>query len=186
MREGRGVMGRVRRGGAAIAIAITASLGISACDTSYGFDPIEVGDDEAGRDPTAASNAQFVRGIYADLVGRAPEVYDFEVKYAGGQYTFQVDEQGFLVAALDSVGDPDPLRAVIVAGLVRSPEVDLPEKDEVAEPGVFIREQFRRYLGREPGSYELIAFEKEWKADPAVGPRTVVRALIGSREYQSR
>jgi hypothetical protein len=180
MRRGTG------RVAAATAIAVVAALGLVGCDTTYAFDSIEIGGDQAGRAPAAVSNTQFVRTVYADLLGRAPDVYDFEVESAAGGYTLPIDEQESLVYALDSLGDPDPLRAVIVAGLVRSAEVELTEKAQVTDPRAFIREQFRRFLGREPGSYELIAFEAEWEADPAVGPRTVVRALIGSREYQSR
>jgi hypothetical protein len=159
---------------------------LPACDRTYSFDPIEVGGDQAGRAPAPASNAQFVRGVYADLLGRTPEVYNFEVAFQGQSFVFPIDEQQTLVDALDSVGDPDALRALLAAGFVRSAEVDLPEREEVADPAELIREQFRRILGREPGSYELVAFEREWAADPAVGPRTIVRALIGSREYQSR
>jgi len=50
----------------------------------------------------------------------------------------------------------------------------------------YIRDQFRRLLGREPNTYELEAFAAEWENDPAVGPRTVIRAIIASREYQSQ
>lgn len=176
------------RGLLAAAIAACALLGASGCgDTEYGFAPITIGDDLAGRAPKARSNAQFVRAVYADLIGRAPEAYDFDVTYGGQDgYSFQVDEKEFLVDALDGMGDPDALRAVIVAGLVNSSEVSLPEKTEVTDPAAFITEQFRRFLGRDPGAYERSAFESEWKTDPAVGPKTVVRALIGSREYQSQ
>ena len=37
----------------------------------------------------------------------------------------------------------------------------------------------------DPGAYELASFAAAWREDPAVGPKTVVRALLGSREYQS-
>lgn len=181
----RGRRGAVRLA-AATAIAAVTALGLAACDRTYAFEPLEVGDDQAGRAPAAVSNAQFIRTVYSDLLGRAPAVYDVEIDPAGGGATVQIDEQLSLEYALDSLGDPDPLRAEIVAGLVRSPDAQLPEKEQVADRRGFIREQFRRFLGREPGSYELLAFEAEWAADPAVGPRTVVRALIGSREYQSR
>jgi hypothetical protein len=168
------------------AAALASLFGLSACDSTYSFDAIEVGGDQAGRAPSPATNAQFIRGVYADLLGRTPEIYDFQVSFQGQSFVFPIDEQRTLVDALDSVGDPDALRALLVAGFVRSAEVEVPEKDAVGDPAEFIREQFRRYLGREPGSYELVAFEREWAADPAVGPRTVIRALIGSREYQSR
>ena len=41
-------------------------------------------------------------------------------------------------------------------------------------------------LGREPNAYELEVFVAEWTSEPAVGPRTIIRAIIGSREYQSQ
>ena len=53
------------------------------------------------------------------------------------------------------------------------------------DPAEFIAEQFRRLLGREPSAYELRAFADEWQTDDAVGPRAIIRALVGSREYQS-
>ena len=54
------------------------------------------------------------------------------------------------------------------------------------DPEAFVRAQFRRLLGREPGVYEREAFVDAFENDPAVGPATVIRALIESREYQSR
>jgi hypothetical protein len=83
------------------------------------------------------------------------------------------------------MGDSRPLRALLVAGLAASAEVGLPARGDVDDPAEFVGEQFRRLLGREPSAYELRAFVDEWRADDAVGPRTVVRALVGSREYQS-
>jgi hypothetical protein len=162
------------------------SLTAPACDTTYVFDPIDVGEADEGRAPRARSNSQFIRAVYADLIGRQPQSYDFVITSGGSELgRLPIEEQPYLLAALDGVGDPTPLRALIVAGLVRSVEVELPDKGEVAEPAAFIREQFRRYLGRDPGVYELRAFVDEWDADPAVGPHAVVRALLESREYQS-
>lgn len=157
-----------------------------ACDTTYVFDPIEVGEGDDGRAPRARSNSQFLRAVYADLVGRQPESYDFVLTSQGSEIgRLPIEEQQYLLNALDGVGDPTPLRALIVAGLVRSAEVEIPDKSEVDDPAAFISEQFRRFLGRDPGAYELRAFLDEWQDDPAVGPHAVVRALIDSREYQS-
>lgn len=164
------------------ALALTAP----ACDTTYVFEPIDVGEADDGRTPQARSNSQFIRAVYADLVGRQPESYDFVIDSAGTEVgRLPIEEQQYLLAALDGVGDPTPLRALIIAGLVRSAEVELPEKSAVDDPAGFVSEQFRRYLGREPGAYELRAFVDEWESDPAVGPHAVVRALLESREYQS-
>jgi hypothetical protein len=168
-------------------LVIALALAVAACgDTTYGFEEVTVGEDDGARAPRERSNSQFVRAVYGDLVGRAPESYEFAVSAEGEElFRFPVDEQSLLVDVLESMGDSRPLRSLLAAGLVDSAEVELPERDEVEDPAAFVSDQFRRLLGREPSAYELHAFVDEWKADEAVGPRTVVRALIGSREYQS-
>ncbi len=164
-------------------LALTALTG---CETRYGFDPVDVGSDEA-RTPRPRSNSQYLRSVYADVLGRSPIVYDFVVYDGSGTEVsrFQIDEQEFLLAAMDSYGDPRLFRSFVATGLVSSAEADIPDKQDVDDPEAFIREQFQRYLGREPGAYELFAFMDAWTSDDAVGPREIVRALIGSREYQS-
>jgi hypothetical protein len=156
------------------------------CDTTYVFDEVEVGSDDSGRTPRARSNSQFLRAVYADVLGRNPERYDFVISFGGVEAArFPINEQEILVAVMDGVGDPTPLRNLVVAGLLHSTEVELPDKDEVDDPRAFVVEQFRVLLGRDPGVYELKAFLDEWAADPAVNPRTVTRAILASREYQS-
>jgi hypothetical protein len=162
--------------------------GAAACgETTYEFDEVSSGHDDADDVPRAKSNSQWLRAVYADVLGRAPESYAFDVVDTGGNVllTIPITEQDLLLDMLEGVGDPAPLRAIIAAGLTRSDEVDLPDKADVADPAAWIAEQFRHYLGREPNAYELAAFVDEWQRDPAVGPRTVVRALVGSREYGS-
>lgn len=166
---------------------VIAALATSGCgETTYEFEPVVVGDDGDARAPRPKTNQQFLRSVYADLIGRAPEVYDFVLTVGGAERArLRIDEQQFLLGALDSVGDPAPLRSAIASGLVRHAEADLPAKGDVGDPDQFIRDQFRRFLGREPNAYELRGFRDAWDADDAVNPRTVIRALIDSREYQS-
>ncbi len=170
-----------------IIIASTA-LALGACDTTYDFDQTTVGEDD-NNTGTARSktSSQFVRGLFADVLGRSPERYDFVVT-ANGQpgFNLPIDEETFLVSTLDGMGDPAPLRALIVKGIVESEAVQLPAKASVADPRAFIRDQFRRLLGREPNAYVLSAFVNQWTTDPAVGPKAIVRALAGTREYQSK
>jgi len=161
---------------------------LAACvDTTYDYDPASAGDIEGeGRAPRTKSSSQFIRGVYADLLGRTPESYELVVRLNGTPVArIPIDEEAQLTAVLEGVGDSLPVRNLLVNGLLRSPEVRLPEKMAV-EPRAYIREQFRRLLGREPNTYELGAFVDTWTADAAVGPRTVIRAITGSREYQSQ
>jgi hypothetical protein len=169
-------------------VAVATAIACAGCGKTYAFDSIEVGDDGAARAPTPRSNSQYIRSVYADLLGRSPAVYDFVITDAADQplTTFPIDEKKLLLGALEGVGDPDPLRATIAAGLVASPEAALPEKTAVADPGAFVTLQFQKLLGRDPGTYEQKAFVDAWKKDDAVGPRVVVRAIVGSREYQSQ
>lgn len=160
----------------------------SACaDTTYDYDPATAGDVEGGdRAPRAKTSSQFLRGLYADLLGRTPESYEFNVTF-NGQPALRIplDEEAQLAGVLDGLGDSLPLRNLLVAGLLHSAEISIPEKAAVVAED-YIREQFRRLLGREPNAYELQAFTDAWKQDPAVGPRTIIRAITGSREYQSQ
>lgn len=168
---------------AALLLAVPAT---GCSETTYEFDDVDLGGDDDGRTPRERSNSQFIRAAYADLVGRAPESYDFEVSFNGTfAGAFPINEQDILMGALDGVGDPSAVRSLIIAGLLESEEVDIPAKSEVSDPEEFIRDQFRFFLGRDPGVYELRAFTDEWATDAAVNPRTVIRALMESREYQT-
>lgn len=163
-------------------VALTTAF---ACDTTYEFDDVTVGGDET-RAPRPRSDSQFLRALYTDLLGRSPESYDFVVEDGVGQELarFPIDEQTSLLRVLSGVGDPTPLRNMIATGLVNSAEVNLPDKQSVSDPQVFITTQFQRLLGREPNIYELDSFLNEWDQDPAVNPKTIVRAIVASREYQ--
>ena len=164
------------------------ALALAACTDTYDYDPATAGDAEGtAREPRSKSSSQFVRAVYADVLGRNPTSYEQVIKFDGvEQLRFPVDEESLLVGTLDGIGDAGPMRNLVVAGLLRSTEVTLPLKSSIAEPRDYIRAQFTRLLGREPNAYELGVFTADWMADPAVGPRTIVRAIMGSREYQSQ
>jgi len=160
----------------------------SACTTTYAYDATSAGDAEgSARAPRAKTSSQFVRGVYADLLGRTPETYDFALSINGTPaIQFSLDEESILDQTLDGVGDSAPMRALFVTGLLHSAEVTLPDKAAVPDPRAYITDQFKRLLGREPNVYELAAFADAWTTDPSVGPRAIIRAIIGSRAYQSQ
>ncbi len=169
-------------------IAIACALVLAACTQTYNYDPATAGDPEGSdRAPRSKTSSQVLRGVYADLLGRTPQSYDFTVDVNGKPAaTFPVDEQTELVNVLDGLGDSLPMRNLIVNGILHGSEVTLPDKASVADPRDYITQQFTRLLGRQPNVYELDAFAAAWNTDPAVGPRSIIRAIVGSREYQSQ
>jgi len=168
-------------------LLLMVALATACADTTYDYDPATAGDVEGGdRTPQAKTSSQFLRGLYADLLGRTPESYEFVIRVNNvPQLRIPLDEEAQLSAVLEGLGDSLPMRNLVVNGLLHSAEITVPEKTAV-DPKAYITEQFRRLLGREPNAYELGAFADEWAKDPAVGPRTIIRAIIGSREYQSQ
>jgi hypothetical protein len=160
---------------------------VAACTDVYEYDPTSAGEPEGGeRAARGKTSSQFLRGIYADLVGRTPTTYEIAIKVNGTEaFRFTADEELLLTNSLDGLGDSLPMRNLIAKGLLHSAEVTIPDKASV-DAREYISDQFRRLLGREPNTYELEAFAGEWEKDPAVGPRTVIRAIVASREYQSQ
>ena len=159
----------------------------SACTDAYDYEPTSAGEEEGSqRAPRGKTSAQFLRGVYADLLGRTPESYEIVISFQGTEvFRFPANEETLLSVSLDGLGDSLPMRNLIANGVLHSAEISIPAKSSVNARD-YIREQFRRLLGREPNTYELEAFAAEWDADPAVGPRTIIRAIIASREYQSQ
>lgn len=166
---------------------IAAMVFVAACATSYDYDPATAGEAEgSGRPLVAKTSSQFVRTLYADLVGRNPESFTLQISFNGTPViSTPVDEQATLVTTLDGLGDGQPMRNLIADGLLHSTEVTLPAKADVPDPRAYITEQFERLLGRDPNVYELETFANAWQTDDAVGPRTIIRAIVGSREYQA-
>jgi hypothetical protein len=160
---------------------------VSACTDVYDYEPASAGEAEGSeRAPRGKTSSQFLRGIYADLLGRTPESYEIIIRFQGTEaFRFPADEEALLANSLDGLGDSLPMRNLIANGILHSAEVTIPAKSSVVARD-YIRDQFRRLLGREPNTYELEAFAAEWDNDPAVGPRTIIRAIIASREYQSQ
>ena len=167
-------------------LLLIVALATACADTTYDYDPASAGDVEGGdRAPRMKTSSQFLRGLYADLLGRTPESYTFTITFGANTLAIPLDEEMQLSGVLDGLGDSLPMRNLIVKGLLHSAEVTVPDKGQVTARE-YISDQFRTLLGREPNAYELEAFVDEWEKDPAVGPRTVIRAIIGSREYQSQ
>jgi hypothetical protein len=161
---------------------------LAGCTTTYDYDPAAAGtQDGTGKALHVKTSSQFVRGIYADLLGRTPETYDFVLQFNGTEVLrFKIDESTILSGTLDGVGDSTPMRALVVNGMLHGAEIQVPDKSTIADAKGYITDQFKKLLGREPNPYELQSFADAWATDPAVGPRTIIRAIVGSREYQGQ
>jgi hypothetical protein len=172
----------------AIFILALATFAASGCAHTYDYDPASAGDQEgSAKQPRGKTSDEFLRSIYADLLGRTPQTYDFVLQINGTEAArFKIDESSILTTTLDGVGDSTPMRALVVNGMLHGAELQVPDKSTVSDARGYITDQFKKLLGREPNPYELQTFADAWSSDPAVGPRTIIRAIVGSREYQGQ
>ncbi|MGE0142066.1 MAG: hypothetical protein AB7I19_02530 [Planctomycetota bacterium] len=108
---------------------------------------------------------QIVRGLYFDVLGRAPSY----------------DETRNTRNALSSMADPTPMRIVLARILVDSPKAILPGSRADGD-AAFVRAAFEHYLGRPPTSGESARFVNSLQQGGAA-ERHVARALLASVEY---
>jgi hypothetical protein len=110
---------------------------------------------------------QFLRGLWHDLLERTPSY----------------EELRNLRNAMQAMADPAPLRSVLAKVVLDSGKCTLPECTAGAE-AEFVRACFTRYLAREPNERERAVFTKTLTQDGGK-PDQIVRALVGSLEYQT-
>lgn len=113
------------------------------------------------------SERQFLRGLYVDLLDRVPEL----------------EELRNLRNAMNAMADPAPLRSVLAKVILDSPQAKLPVAAAGAETE-FVQQCFLRYLAREPEPKEREVFANAMLQKGA-RPQQIVRALVGSLEYQT-
>ena len=111
------------------------------------------------------NDRQFIRALYMDLLERTP---DYE-------------ELRNMRNAMQSMANPAPLRSVMAKVILDSGQARIPRLEQGREEE-FVAECFRAYLAREPGQEELPAFVEILREGATA--RQVVRALVGSPEYQ--
>lgn len=153
-----------------------------ACEQQFGFRDVQVGQ-EGDRELRVKSNSQFVRSLLSDVLSRAPSEITLIQEVNAGTLEVAIDEEATLVGMLDGVGDTFAARRVVGMAILSAAEASLPHKEEV-DPEAFVDQAFAEYLGRDATPYERAAFVDAWHADPAVGPRAVLRAIVMSRAYQ--
>ena len=110
---------------------------------------------------------QFLRGLYVDLLEHTPDE----------------QEMRNLRNAMQAMADPAPLRTVLAKVILDSNQRRLPRYRD-GEDEEFVLECFGRYLAREPTQQESRTFRQVLREDGGK-PIHVVRALVGSLEYQT-
>lgn len=112
------------------------------------------------------SDHQFVRSLYMDLLGRLPDG----------------DELRNMRNAMLSMADPTPLRTVMAKVILDSGRPRLPRLERGQE-GAFVDACFENYLCRTPTEGERTTYVGAMQQNGATD-RQIVRALLGSPEYQ--
>lgn len=115
--------------------------------------------------PRPKSDRVFVRSLYADLLGRAPDYQEFRR----------------CRNALLALSDSRPLRSVLIKMMLDANlgEIGAPGEDKAA----FVRSLYLRFLAREPTAKESEGFAKELAAEGDA--KLLVRALLTHSEYQT-
>lgn len=115
--------------------------------------------------PRLKTPAMLAQSLYRDLLGRAPSPTELEAARV----------------ALMSASDPIPVLSVLADTLLKSDEARVPDKNGINARD-WVTQQFQQILGRQPTPAELQAYVTALsQAD--VTPRTVLQALVSSREY---
>jgi hypothetical protein len=119
--------------------------------------------------PRPKSDRVFVRTLFSDLLGRAPEYQEFRR----------------CRNALLALSDSRPLRSVLIklmldAGMGSGKDA---ESAAAADPAAFVADRFLHFLARAPTQEEETAFVNELRG--GANPKLVLRALLTHAEYQS-
>ncbi|HVY61190.1 MAG TPA: hypothetical protein VHF22_06020, partial [Planctomycetota bacterium] len=115
--------------------------------------------------PRPKSDPQWVRTLYADLLGARPDYKEFR------------DTRNALLALADST----PIRRVLGKVVIDSKKADRAAAVG-SDPKRWIDERFLLLLGRLPTEKESAEFQAVLKED---GPRVILKALVQSHDYQS-
>lgn len=116
--------------------------------------------------PRPKSDRVFVRALYADLLGRAPDYQEFRR----------------CRNALLALSDSRPLRSVLIKMMLDSGVADGALGAGVT-PAEQVAGRFLHFLARPPTEAECAAFVRELEG--GASPRLVLRALLTHAEYQS-
>lgn len=153
----------------AAAFGLLASIVLSACvkENIYELNDVGVLPPSANKDQPK-TNEQYVSILHANLFQdglNANEVYGI------GQ-------------CIESIGDKELAREVIISNFMNKPGVIIPSDSAMrADIDAFVTDTYRRFLVRDPSEAERTWFHNYIEADPNVTPEIVYFSFAMSDEY---
>lgn len=146
-------------------------LALSACkkndDNTYGVNNVDLLPPGAGK-TKLKSNEQYVSILYANLF----------------QSALSANRLFDITQCIESIGDKDIAREVIISNFMNKPGVLIPSDSLMdANPEQFVIETYNRFLVRNPTEAEKTWFVNYIGANPNVTPELVYFSFALSNEY---
>lgn len=117
---------------------------------------------------TLKSNQQYLAILYANLF----------------QKSLSSKDLAELLDLIDSVGDKETIKEVIISSFMNAPDKIIPTATEMrADIDTFIEETYVRFLVRNPSEAEKTWFRNYILSDPNVTPELVYMSFALSNEY---
>lgn len=100
------------------------------------------------------------------------------------QTALSANELYDIARCMESIGDKEVAREVIISNFMNKPGVQIPTDSEMRlDLDYFITETYERFLVREPSQAEITYFRNYIVADPNVTPELVYFSFALSNEY---
>ncbi len=147
-----------------------AMLFMSACKKDlfiYEVDPVDLGQFDGAKD-REKSNQEFAAILHANLFQTALSPNDL----------YKIDQ------CIQSIGDKQLAREVIISNFMNKPGVMIPTSEEMqADVDAFIIATYNRFLVRNPTEAEKTWFRNMIASDPNVTPELIYFSFALSEEY---
>lgn len=136
-------------------------------DNKYGVNPVESLPPNAGKSKQK-TDGQYVAILHANLFQKA----------LSADQIFEISQ------CIESIGDKELAREVIISNFMNEGDAIMPGNDEMrADIRTFITETYLRFLVRNPTEAEITYFTNYIKANPNVSPELVYFSFSLSNEY---
>jgi hypothetical protein len=156
----------MRSAGAILLIATLAS-GCKKDVFIYALDPVDLDLYDGDKD-REKSNQEFAAILHANLFQTALSANDL----------YKIDQ------CIQSIGDKQLAREVIISNFMNKPGVQIPSPEEMhADVDAFIIATYNRFLVRNPTEAEKTWFRNKIAADPNVTPELIYFSFALSEEY---